>query len=222
VADRDPTVARLVHGSDAEPPVGATPIELVEHLRRATGREQRELAASVIRILLREATADPLIARVLVQALLPGLISVAGKLQWGRGGDWADGDEFFSELLSTTWMTIEEWSGQDRPYAALDLLSAIRCRLRRQLLRAKEQRQRLRPMTEGVLGSVEVRSETDLEELSRLLIEMRQQGMRAEEVEILYAHEVLGYSIAELSMVTGRGRRALYARRDRGRRRLCA
>ena len=46
--------------------------------------------------------------------------------------------------------------------------------------------------------------------------------MRAEDVEVLYAHHVLGFSIAELALFTGRDRRSLYARRDRGRRRLCA
>ncbi len=75
---------------------------------------------------------------MLVQALIPGLVTVAGKLQWGHGGEWRDGEEFFGELLSTTWLVLQEWSGQDRPYAVLDLLSAIRCRLRRQLFRSKE------------------------------------------------------------------------------------
>ena len=46
--------------------------------------------------------------------------------------------------------------------------------------------------------------------------------MRSDEVQVLYAHHVLGYSIAELAALTGRDRRALYARRDRGQRRLCA
>ena len=46
--------------------------------------------------------------------------------------------------------------------------------------------------------------------------------MRAEDVEVLYAHHVLGFSIAELAKVTGRDRRSLYAGRDRGLRRLCA
>jgi DNA-directed RNA polymerase specialized sigma24 family protein len=46
--------------------------------------------------------------------------------------------------------------------------------------------------------------------------------MRAEDIEVVYAHHVLGFSIAELALVTGRDRRSLYARRDRGRRRLCA
>jgi DNA-directed RNA polymerase specialized sigma24 family protein len=222
VAPRDPELRRLVLGTDVEAPTCASPYDLVEYLRQASGRRQREAAAQVIRVLLREADCDPLIARTLVQALLPGLISVATKLQWGRGGDWSNGDEFFSELLSTAWLTIAEWTGQDRPYAVLDLLSAIRCRLRRQLLRAKDLRQRTGPLTHSVMASLDVRPETDLEELSRLLIDLRLEGMREDEVQILYAHEVLGYTIAELAEVTGRDRRALYARRDRGRRRLCA
>ncbi len=222
VAERDPEVARLVHGGEGVATPCRTPVDLVERMRVPSGRRRREDAAALVRILLREAGVDPLVGRILVQALLPGLINVAGRLQWGKGGDWVDGDEFFAELLSTAWVIIEEWSGQDRPYAVLDLLSAIRCRLRRQLLRAKELRMRLDPLTSKVVATLDVPTETDLEELSRLLIELRRTGMRAEEVEVLYAHHVLGYTIAELATVTGHKRRVLYARRDRGQRRLCA
>jgi DNA-directed RNA polymerase specialized sigma24 family protein len=66
------------------------------------------------------------------------------------------------------------------------------------------------------------RSESELEELARLLVNLRREGMRSDEVQVLYAQHVLGFSIAELATITGRDRRALYARRDRGRRRLCA
>jgi hypothetical protein len=90
--------------------------------------------------MLREADVRRLIVRCLIQALLPGLLTVAKRLRWGQGGDWDDGSEFFSETLSTTWMVLFEWSGQDRPYAVLDLLSAIRCRMRRQLFRARDLR----------------------------------------------------------------------------------
>ena len=161
---------------------------------------------------------------MLVQVLLPGLVTVAGKLRWGRGGEWQDGEEFFGELLSTTWLVLQEWSGQDRPYAVLDLLSAIRCRLRRQLFRSKDLEGRSVPLgpdlAEAVSGSS--RPETDLEELARMLIDLHREGMRPDEVQVLYALHVLGYSMAELSALTGRDRRALYARRDRGQRRLCA
>ena len=149
---------------------------------------------------------------------------MAGKLRWGRGGEWEDGEEFFGELLSTTWLVLQEWSGQDRPYAVLDLLSAIRCRLRRQLFRSKELVERRVSSGAELAESASraARPETDLEELARLLIELHHEGMRPDDVQVLYAHHVLGYSMAELSALTGRDRRALYARRDRGQRRLCA
>ena len=66
------------------------------------------------------------------------------------------------------------------------------------------------------------RSETELEELARTLLDLRQRGMRPEEIEVIYAQHVLGYSISELATVTGHDRRSLYVRRDRGHRRLCA
>jgi hypothetical protein len=224
VARRDPGLSRLIVGTVDDPPPCATPCDLVEHMRRATGRKQREEAAQFVRVMLREADADPFISRMLVQALVPGLITVAGRLQWGRGGDWQDGAEFFGELVSTSWVVVQEWAGQDRPYAVLDLLSAIRCRLRRQLFRSKELGDQSVPLS-GDLPEPEsrhVHSETDLEELARILIDLHGEGMRPDEVQVLYAHHVLGYSMAELAALTGRDRRALYARRDRGQRRLSA
>jgi DNA-directed RNA polymerase specialized sigma24 family protein len=108
----------------------------------------------------------------------------------------------------------------------LDLLSAIRCRLRRQLLRSKDVGGRSTPLgsesDETATATCTARAETDLEELTRMLIELHHEGMRPDEVQVLYAHHVLGYSVAELAALTGRDRRALYARRDRGQRRLCA
>jgi DNA-directed RNA polymerase specialized sigma24 family protein len=194
----------------------------VTHLRRASGRVQREEAARLVRVLLREAGADPFIPRLLVQALLPGLIGVAGRLRWGRGGDWQDGDEFFCELLTTTWVVIAEWAGQDRPYAVRDLLSAIRCRARRQLFRAKEVASRTIPVDAEGLIDRGTTAETLLDELARAVIDARGQGMPLDEAQVVYGHNVLGYSIAELAALTGRDRRGLYTRRDRARRRLCA
>jgi hypothetical protein len=233
LAAHDPKVSRLVFGSgsgtvggggpDTEsPPICPTPADLIEHMRQAAGGRGREDAAALIRIMLREAPGDALIARFLIQALLPGLLTVAKRLRWGQGGEWDDGTEFFSEMLSTTWMVLFEWSGQDRPYAVLDLLSAIRCRMRRQLFGAKDHRQQQVQMMPGLSEPRATNSETDLEVLARTLIDLRREGMRAEDVEVLYAHHVLGFSIAELAVVTGRDRRSLYTRRDRGRRRLCA
>lgn len=223
LAERDEHLALLVHGAaTSAPPLCPTPCALIEHMREARGHRDREEAAHVVRVMLREGPADPLVARFLVQALVPGLLTVAKRLRWGKGGDWEDGSAFFSEMLSTTWAVLVEWSGQDRPYAVLDLLSAIRCRLRRQLFRARDLSQQMVPLTPDVTDARGTRTETDLEVLARTLLDLRRDGMRDEDVEVLYAHHVLGYSIAELAVVTGRDRRSLYARRDRGHRRLCA
>jgi hypothetical protein len=226
LAERDPDLSLLVHGAAGGqatlPPPCPAPCDLIEHMRQATGNRGREEAAALIRVMLREAPLDPLVIRFLIQALLPGLLTIAARLRWGQGGDWDDGSEFFSETLSTTWMVVTDWAGQDRPYAVLDLLSAIRCRMRRQLFRARDLRQQQVQMTSGVAEPRARTTETDLEVLARTLIDLRQAGMRAEDVEVLYAHSVLGFSIAELALSTGRDRRSLYARRDRGRRRLCA
>ena len=223
VAQRDPGLGRLVFGE----PGGAaarcpTPYDLVTHMRKASGRVQREEAAHLLRVLLREAGADPFIPRLIVQALVPGLITVAGKLRWGRGGDWQDGEEFFGELLSTTWCVIEEWAGQDRAYAVGDLLSAIRCRLRRQLFRAKEQAGRIIATGMEDVPDRGATPETLLDELARAVVEERGLGMPLDEAQVLYGHNVLGYSMAELAVLSGRDRRVLYTRRDRARRRLCA
>jgi hypothetical protein len=228
LAERDPALFLLVHGSagdavrTARPPSCPTPCDLIDHMREAAGNRGREEAAALIRLMLREAPIDPVIVRWLIQALLPGLLTIAKRLRWGQGGDWDDGSEFFSETLSITWVVLTDWAGQDRPYAVLDLLSAIRCRMRRQLFRAKDVRQQQVPMTAGVTEPRAIHSESDLELLARTLIGLRQEGMSAEDVEVLYAHHVLGFSIAELVSVTGSNRRSLYAQRARGRRHLCA
>lgn len=231
VARRDEGLGHLVFGDGdggggggggGGPALCPTPYDLVTHMRRASGRVRREEAAHLVRVLLREAGTDPFIPRLLVQALLPGLISVAGKLRWGRGGDWQDGEEFFCELLTTTWCVIEEWAGQDRPYAVRDLLSAIRCRARRQLFRAKEQASRVIAMGAEDVEDRGTTAETLLDELARAVIDEREQGMPLDEAQVLYGHNVLGYSIAELAVLTGHDRRALYTRRNRARRRLFA
>ena len=164
VAGRDPGLSCLVFGTGNGPAPCPTPCDVVEHMRRASGRTQREEAARLVRVLLREADADPFVGRMLVQALLPGLVTVAGKLRWGQGGEWQDGEEFFGELLATTWLILQEWAGQDRPYAVLDLLSAIRCRLRRQLFRAKDLGGRAVALDPEEAAEQPSPSETDLEE----------------------------------------------------------
>ena len=146
VAGRDPGLSGLVLGTGTGPPPCPTPCDVVEHMRRASGRSRARggrppgpgAAPGGRRRSLSSAGCS-------CRSCSRAWSTVAGKLRWGQGGEWQDGEEFFGELLSTTWLVLQEWAGQDRPYAVLDLLSAIRCRVRRQLFRAKDQGGRGRP-----------------------------------------------------------------------------
>lgn len=106
---------------------------LVDALHSPRDQAGRNLAAAGVAALLRSSSAHPLIPRALLQSLVPGLLGVARRLSWGAGGDWEGGGPFFSDLVATAWEVIVEWAGQSRPYAAGDMLSAIRCRSRRQV-----------------------------------------------------------------------------------------
>lgn len=116
--------------------------DLVEALRRPADAAQRERAAQVVRVLLRSAGLHPLIPRTLLQCLVPGLVNVARRLGWGAGGDWQGSDQFLADVMATAWEVVASWTGQDRPYAVLDLLSATRCRMRRQLAKQVEEQRR--------------------------------------------------------------------------------
>jgi hypothetical protein len=209
----------------AEDPIAALEVrdlgELVEALRHARSRSERASAALVLRAMLRSQSVHPLVPRAVLQAMLPGLVTVARRLSWGAGGDWEDAAAFFGDLVTTAWEVITAWAGEDRGYAVLDLLSAIRCRLRRQLLRQRSSRERV------VLG-VDIdtlrrstTSTTDLDELARAIDELRGRGLDPTDAAILYGSRVLGLSSTELSSLSGLSRHQLDDRRIRAVQRLC-
>jgi len=179
------------------------------------GLDDRAHAAALFRAMLRSGRAHPLVSRALVQALTPGLVGVGRRLSWGQGGEWDSPASFTVDAIATAWEVVEGWSGQDRAYAVLDALSAVRCRLRRRIVRHRvlHRSERLaasdEPLSEraGVSGS-------DVDELARA-IEREWPHLDDSDAMVLYAHRVLGYSLSELSAWSGHSRRLLAARRDR-------
>ena len=94
--------------------------------------------ARIVQALLVE-SGDEAIARALLQTLLPGVVSVCRQLRFG-GGIVDEPHETVAMAVSLLDELIADWAGQSRPYAAPDLLSALRGRLRRWLLKEKEAR----------------------------------------------------------------------------------
>jgi hypothetical protein len=197
---------------------------LLGALRRAEGPEERDHAARILQAMLRSQAVHPLVPRAILQALVPGLITVAQRLGWGAGGEWDDGGAFFADLLATAWEVIVAWSGQDRSYAVLDLLSAIRCRLRREAERHRATRRHVALGLDADSTGPPDHSGgiTDLDVLARAIETLAGQGLDASDAAVLYGNCVLGLSISELARMTGRSRRHLDGRRHRAAQELCA
>lgn len=94
--------------------------------------------AKIVRALLEEAN-DPEIHRALLQTLIPGIVSVCRQLRFGDG-IVEDPSETVGVALGLASELLTDWAGQSRQYAAPDILSALRGRLRRWLLKEKAAR----------------------------------------------------------------------------------
>jgi hypothetical protein len=109
--------------------------DVVALLESRSGRNVLE-RAQIVRALLEEAS-NPDVHRALLQTLLPGVVSVCRQLRFGDG-IIDDPGETLSMAVSLLSELLIDWAGQSRQYAAPDLLSALRGRLRRWLLKEKE------------------------------------------------------------------------------------
>jgi hypothetical protein len=146
--------------------------DLVAVLEPRGGRSVEQRAA-IVAALLADAH-DPLLARALVQTLLPGIVSVTRQLGFGRGVV-EDPSEALDQAISMTCELVSDWAGDQRPYAAPDLLSALRGRLRRWLLKEKDQRavaatvpEAVAPETSSLLTRLEGLLASEHERLARL------------------------------------------------------
>jgi hypothetical protein len=91
--------------------------------------------AQIVSVLLEEAR-DPLIHRTLLQTLLPGIVSVCRQLRFGDG-IIRDPGETLAMAVALASELLVDWAGESRQYSAPDILSALRGRLRRWLLKEK-------------------------------------------------------------------------------------
>jgi hypothetical protein len=146
--------------------------------------------AQIVRALLEEAS-DPDVHRALLQTLLPGVVSVCRQLRFGEG-IIDEPSETLSMAISLLSELLIDWAGQSRQYAAPDLLSALRGRLRRWLLKEKE-----------ALKSVSHFDQVDrpAEEASPLLtrLESLRGGEHDRLVRLTYARVFEGRSFRELA-----------------------
>ncbi len=108
--------------------------DLVDALEVRGGRSVTE-RARLVQVMLEEA-ADPDVHRALLQTLLPGIVNVCRQLRFGAGVA-TEPSETVCVAISLASELLAQWAGQSRPYAAPDILSALRARVRRWLLKEK-------------------------------------------------------------------------------------
>jgi hypothetical protein len=176
--------------------------ELVELLSLTSHRLSRNEAAAVIAAMLRSAGVDVLIPRAIIQALIPGVVGLSRRVD-SADGPWSDLDPFFVDAISCLWEQIITWSGTTRPFAAGDLLSGVRTRLR--TLQASERRHRCRRVDSPdaldlIAGSI---GRTGEELLTADLIEATGHGLTPTDASLLYSTAILGMSVAEVADYTG-------------------
>jgi len=109
--------------------------DLVLLLEQRGGRTALERAL-ILQCLLEDAASSEL-HRALVQTLIPGIVSTCRQLRFGEG-IISDPTDMVSTAVAMCSELISEWAGQSRPYAGPDLLSALRGRLRRWMLKEKQ------------------------------------------------------------------------------------
>jgi hypothetical protein len=188
--------------------------ELVSALSCPSGGLSRNETAAVIAAMLQSATVDPLIPRAIIQALIPGILGLARRVD-GTAGPWNDLDTFYGDAVSCLFEQITTWSGTLRPYAAGDLLSGVRVKL--WTLHVSELRHRSRradssTSLDTVPGSIGPGGE---ELLAAAIIEATENGLPAGPGAVLYGTGVLGLSLRELAELTDISRHRLAPRRSR-------
>jgi hypothetical protein len=172
--------------------------ELVAALSISSGGLSRNEAAEVIAAMLRSADVDVLVPRAIIEALIPGILALPRSLDLADG-PWCDFDAFYGDAVSALWELTTRWSGAHRPYAAGDLLSGVRTRLR--TLQATERRHRYRQTsTPDPLATLPASiGRTGEELLAAALVDATGHGLTIADAAVLYATRVLGMSLAEVA-----------------------
>jgi len=176
--------------------------ELVTALSASSAALSRDEAAAAIAAMLRSATVHVLIPRAIIQALIPGVLALARCLD-GTAPPWCDLDTFYGDAISCLFEQIMTWSGTLRPYAAGDLLSGVRTKLRTLGVSERRHLSRRLDTSDGLDALPWSIGPSGEELLAESIIEAAGDGLAASDAAVLYATRVLGLSLGEVAELTG-------------------
>jgi hypothetical protein len=209
----------LAHWCEAEEVLAgfASPADVVKRAeRRGDPAGANELIGALLRL-----AGDPLAARTLLQALLPGLASRAARGAWAarasrRCAPACEGlDELDQEVVASAWERIVTLAGTSPEWPACVLVEGAWRRVRQRAETARARSCRSVPLAGA--ARVEVNLERPAPEALtvHLVDEVRRGRLRPADAGLVYTTRVLGHSPAELAPCLGVDARALRARRAR-------
>jgi DNA-directed RNA polymerase specialized sigma24 family protein len=209
-----PLLARLRTWSKQEPALAsfATPQQLLRQLRSLRGRHRAE--DKILAALLRQAQTDPLAARVVLQALLPGLKGLARRILL----EASERDELWSALLAHCWERIRSYPLERRPTriaanTLLDTLKKTTHELRRNR-RDRDQYTHEPPTEQAALKP----ADSDVERLVHRAIAAA--AISEEEAELILRTRIDGADLHALADEAGLAYHTVKVRRLRAEKRL--
>ena len=205
---------RLAIWSNQEPALAgfATPQQLLRHLLSRGSKQPRK--DDVLAALVREARHDPLAARMVLQALLPGLKAIAGRLLL----DAEEREELWSALLAHCWERIRRYPLERRPARiAANILFDTLQRTSREL---KRQRHR-RDQPAGELAPERLAASPVDPDVERVLARaVAAAAISEEEAELIVRTRIDDADLGALAREQGLSYHALNTRRLRAEKRL--
>ena len=190
----------------------ATPQQLLRHLRGLRGRRAAE--DEILAALVRQAQPDAQAARVVLQALLPGLKALAGRLLLEPD----EREEIWSALLAHCWERIRCYPLERRPsrIAANVLLDTLQ-KTTRELKRQRRDRDELAG-DQTPERTATAWDDADVERLLRRAV--RATAISTLEAELILRTRIDGADLAALARESGISYHALNTRRLRAEKRL--
>jgi DNA-directed RNA polymerase specialized sigma24 family protein len=191
-------------------PFAGEPARLIAFLRGPAAAAAKD---ELLQALVRVAAEEPLAARVVLHALMPGLKRIAGRVLL----DLSERDELWALLLAHAWERIRRYPLARRPrrIAANILLDTLR-RTMRELERERRRRHRSVPDEAFQLRSSDQRADA-----TRILLDAISAGAISQlEARILFAIRVERCSLADAAAEEGLPYNVLRVRLQRAERRL--
>jgi DNA-directed RNA polymerase specialized sigma24 family protein len=183
---------------------------LVRFMRLPAERSEKD---AVLCALLRWAKREPTGARVVLEAIRPGLLNMAGRLL----SDARDAEELWAILLAAIWEGIRDYPLPRRTHrvAANLLLDALR-----RALAVLGRESEWRSMWVGFDNKTPAPEpvESDIEELLNGAVLAG--AVSADEAEVICASRIDGVPLADLALAAGASYNTMKLRRQRAERRL--